>query len=140
MIAEVATGLAERAAATVGVSSAYPAPPNRLGPLPCAVVFDDPERRSTVTLGASEMWQARYLVRIYVAPLKNIPDEVTAARPFVEAFLAAVRDQYQLGLPGVYGVADVEYILGTAAYGGTDYVVADIYLTVKAKQATEITV
>ena len=140
MIAEIAQGLADRAAATAGVNSAEPAAPSQLGPLPCAVVFDDPERRSTVTLGASEMWLARYLVRIYVATVRNLAREVADARPFVEAFLAAIRSQYQLGIAGVYGVQDLEYILGTALYGGTEYVVADIYLTVKAKQATEITV
>lgn len=140
MIAEIAQGLADRAAATTGIASTYAEPPPQLGDRPCAVVFDDPERRSSVTLGASEMWMARYLVRIYVATLRNIANEITQARPFVEAYLEAIRAKYQLGIAGVYGVQDIEYILGTAQYGGTEYVVADIYLTVKAKQATEITV
>ena len=140
MIAEIAQGLADRAAATTGVRSAYPAPPTQLGSLPCAVVFDDPDTMSVVTFGASEMWQAQYLVRIYVAPLKNIPSEIGHARQFFEAFLAAIRQRFQLGIVGVYGVGNVRYSPVIAAYGGTDYVCADIRLEVKAKQATEITV
>lgn len=140
MIAEIGQGLADRAAAAVGVTSAYPEPPNRLGNLPCAVVYDDPDAMSVVTFGASEMWQAQYLIRIYVAPVRNIPNEIAQARQFFEAFVAALRAQYQLGVAGVYGVGNLRYQPVVAAYGGTDYVCADIRLEVKAKQATEITV
>ncbi len=139
MLPEICNGLAGRLMATMGVNSAYSTAPNRLGALPCGVVFSDPETMSTITMGQSEMWQHRLLPRLYVAPLKNIPNELEAAMPFVEAFVAAVRAKYQLGVVGVYGASVLGYRIGTAPYGGADYVIVEWPVEVKAKQNTRIT-
>lgn len=135
---EIVEALAATLAATPGVRSAYPTAPNQLGNLPCGVVFSDPDAISTVTMGASEMWQHRLMPRLYVAPLKNIPNELAAALPFVEPFVAAVRANYTLGVAGVYGATVTGYRIGTARYGGADYAVVEWLMDVKAKQAVEI--
>lgn len=137
---EITQALADRLAAVPGVGSAYPVAPNSLGDLPCGVVFADPDQVSTVTMGSSEMWEHRLMPRLYIQPLKNIPNELGAALPFVEPFVAALRANYQLGVAGVYGASVTGYRIGTADYGGTTYVTVEWLVTVKAKQATEITV
>ena len=139
MLTEICQGLADRLAATTGVNSSYPVAPNQLGNLPCGVVLHDPDNGSPITMGASEMWQHRLLPRVYVAPIRNIPDELAQAQPFVEAFVAAIRAKFQLGVPGVYATTVFEYRIGTAPYGGKEYVIVEWPTEVKAKQATEIT-
>jgi hypothetical protein len=136
----IMTGLAARGAATPGVASAFRTAPNKLGALPCFVVMHDPERESTVTMGASEMWVHRLLPRLYIAPVKNIPNELEAAEAFVEPFVASIRAQYQLGVVGVYATDVTGYRIGTAEYGGTAYVVVEWPTEVKTKAGTEITV
>jgi hypothetical protein len=139
LLPEICNGLASRLIATMGVNSAYGNAPNRLGALPCGVVFSDPDTPSTITMGQSEMWQHRLMPRLYIAPLKNIPNELEAAMPFVEAFVEAVRAKYQLGVAGVYGANVLSYRIGTADYGGVSYVVVEWQVEVKAKQNTRIT-
>lgn len=136
---EIRAALSNLMAGMAGVNSAEPYPPNRLGTLPCGVVFHDPEARSTVTMGDSEMWVHRLLCRLYIAPVKNLPDELNAADAFVEPFVAAIAGSYQLGIAGVYGAPVTGYGIGTDTYGGTEYVTVEWPVEVKAKQARSIT-
>lgn len=135
---EIRAALIARAMTVPGIVAGYATAPTQLGDLPCAVVFHDPDQTSTITMGASEMWTHRLMLRLYVAPVKNIPDELDAADQFIEPLVAAIRQQYQLGVAGVYGASVTGYRVGTSPYGGADYVVAEWLLDVKAKQATEV--
>lgn len=139
MLAAICQGLADRIAAVPGVKRAFPVAPTQLGNLPAGVVFPDPDVQSTITMGASEMWQHRLLVRLYVAKVKNIPDELSEAQQYVEPFVAAVREKVQLGVPGVYMTSVLGYRIGTAEYGRDTYVIVEWPVEVKAKQSTEVT-
>lgn len=138
MLPQIVQGLADRLLATPGVKSAFPVAPIELGPLPCGVVFSDPEQTSPITMGASEVWQHRLLPRLYVAKLNRIPDELEQALPFVEPFVASVRQKFQLGVNGVFATSVLGYRIGTSPYGGVDYVIVEWPVEVKAKQSTEI--
>lgn len=135
---EIRQALADRAAAVTGVGSAHAVPPTVLGNLPCAVVFHDPDATNDVVMGDSEMWTHRLMVRLYIAPVKNIPNELAQADSYIEPFVASIASQYQLGVAGVYGAPVTGYRVGTAEYGGTAYVVAEWLVAVKAKQARSI--
>ena len=135
---EIRQALADRIGAVSGVNSAYDVPPNQLGTLPCGVVFHDPDATNDITMGDSEMWTHRLMVRLYIAPVKNIPNELAQADGFIEPFVAEIAGHYQLGVSGVYGAPVTGYRVGTAEYGGTAYVVAEWLVAVKAKQARSI--
>ena len=138
-LAAICDGLRDRFLATAGVTSAYAVPPTVLGPLPCGVVFLDPEQVSDITTANLSITNHRLLCRLYVAPAKNLPAEMAQGRAFVEPFIDAINGGWGLGLDRTfYGATVTGYRADlTARYGDVEYVAVEWLITAKSKAATE---
>lgn len=137
----ICDGLADRFLATPGVASAYGTPPNQLGPLPCGLIFLDPEQISDVQTANLTIRNYRLLCRLYVAPAKNVEAEMGQARQYIEPFQDALNGKFGLGLDKDFYGAVVTGVRGdlTTTYGDVSYVAVEWLVTAKAKQATELT-
>lgn len=140
-LATICDGLANVLATVPGVGSAYGVPQGVMGPLPCGMVFHNPELVSTVQQGAGlNVWTHELIVRLYVAPAKNVPAEAALARSFIEPFVQAVMANDHLGLTpaGAFMGADVTGYRNdlTVTFAGTEYVCVEWLVQAKAKYPT----